>query len=155
MTTSAGRDTLALVKHNLSADKDEVLAADPHADVSGALYNSVKHEVEAVAFNRERVKWKALDPKIEADLKALAEGAKGEPSVISRDHADKTWVVSYSADVEPTTYYLYDRATKKVTKLFTAQPELSKYTLAAMKPVINQGARRPRTGLLPDAPRRR
>jgi len=44
-------------------------------------------------------------------------------------------VVAYSADVTPTTYYLYDRATKKLTKLFTANPALAEYKLAPMKPV--------------------
>jgi dipeptidyl aminopeptidase/acylaminoacyl peptidase len=136
MTTSVNRDTEALVKHNLSAGKDEVLASDPHADVAEVLYNPVKHEVEAVAFNRERIRWQALDPKIDADLKALAAGAKGEPSVVSHDLAQDKWVVGYSADTEPTVYYLYDRPTKKLTKLFDAQPELSRYTLAPMKPVI-------------------
>jgi dipeptidyl aminopeptidase/acylaminoacyl peptidase len=135
MTTSANRDTQALVKHNLAADKDEVLASDPQADVSGKLFNPVTYEVEAVAFNRERIRWKALDPKVEEDLKALAAGAKGEPTVVSRDHAQNTWVVAYSADDEPMTYYLYDRASKKLTKLFVAQPELAKYKLAPMKPV--------------------
>jgi dipeptidyl aminopeptidase/acylaminoacyl peptidase len=135
MTTSAGRDTQALVKHHLAAGKDDVVAVDPKADVGGVLLNSVTHEVEAVAFNHERLKWKAIDPKVEADLKFLADAAKGEPIVVSKDHAQKLWVVSYSADTRPTTYYLYDRGAKKLTELFTAQPELAKYKLAPMKPV--------------------
>jgi dipeptidyl aminopeptidase/acylaminoacyl peptidase len=135
MTSCAGRDTLALLKNDLAANKDKVLASDPHADVSGVLFDPVRHQVEAVAFNRERVTWKAVDPAVADDLKALAAGAPGEPSVISRDLANDTWAVAYAADVQPTTYYLYDRGTKKLTKLFTAQPELAKYTLAPMKPV--------------------
>jgi dipeptidyl aminopeptidase/acylaminoacyl peptidase len=135
MRTSANRDTLALTKHNLSADKDEVLASDSKADASAALFNPVTYEVEAVAFTRERVKWQAIDPKIDSDLKALATGAKGEPSVVSRDLDQKTWVIVYSADEQPSTYYLYDRPTKKLTKLFEAQPALDKYTLAPMKAV--------------------
>jgi hypothetical protein len=64
LTSSEGRDTLALVKHNLADSKDEVTASDPHADASGFIFNPLTHEVEAVAFNRERVHWKALDPKV-------------------------------------------------------------------------------------------
>jgi dipeptidyl aminopeptidase/acylaminoacyl peptidase len=135
MTTCVGRDTLALVRHNLSADKDEVLASDPTADVSEVMVNAVHHNVEAVAFDRERVRWQAIDPKIEPDLKALVAGAKGEPSVVSRDLAETTWVIAYSGDTEPTVYYLYDHPTKKLTKLFDARPDLAKYTLAPMKPV--------------------
>jgi dipeptidyl aminopeptidase/acylaminoacyl peptidase len=135
MTTSFDRDTLALVKHNLSADKNEVLASDPKADVADVLANPVRHDVEAVAFDRERIHWQAIDPKIEPDLKALAAGAHGEPSVVSRDLAEKTWVVAYTTDTNATVYYLYDHDTKKLTKLFDAQPELTKYVLAPMKPV--------------------
>lgn len=136
LTSSLNRDTLSLVKLDLASGKEELVASDPHADASGFLYNRNTHAVEAVAFNRERVRWKALDPKVAADLEILQKGAPGEPSVISRDKADTTWVISYQADVRPTDYYLYDRAARKLTHLFTAQPALAKYELAPMKPVI-------------------
>src|SRR5262249_39566575 len=71
-----------------------------------------------------------------ADLAVLEKGAAGEPSIVGGDKERKTWVVAYSADVTPTTWYLYDRPTKKLTKLFTANPALAKYTLAPMKPVV-------------------
>jgi dipeptidyl aminopeptidase/acylaminoacyl peptidase len=134
-TTSAGRDKLALAKIDLATSKEDVVAADPKADASNVLYNPETHEVEAVAFNRERVHWQPVSPKVAGDFKALVGGAPGEAAVVSRDRADKTWVVAYSADLQPTTYYLYDRASKKLTKLFEAQPELSKCTLAPMKPM--------------------
>jgi dipeptidyl aminopeptidase/acylaminoacyl peptidase len=100
------------------------------------ILNPVTYEVEAVAFNREKVKWQALSDEIAADLKALEAGAEGEPSLAGSDRERKTWVVAYSADVTPVTYYLYDRPSKKLTKLFSANPELAKYKLAEMKPVI-------------------
>jgi dipeptidyl aminopeptidase/acylaminoacyl peptidase len=136
LTSSEGRDTLSLVKRDVAAGKEEVLASDPKADVSGVIFNPITHTPEAVSFNRERVRWEALDPKIADDLKALEQGAQGEPSVISRTRDLDTWVVAYSADLHPTNYYLYDRKTKKLTFLFTAQPELAKYKLASMKPVV-------------------
>jgi dipeptidyl aminopeptidase/acylaminoacyl peptidase/lysophospholipase L1-like esterase len=135
MLSSEGRDTLSLVKRDLESGKEELLASNPNADASGIIFNPVKHTVEAVSFNRERVQWKAIDPAIEADLQALKKGATGEPSVISRDRDLQTWVVAYTADLQPTEYYLYDRQAKRLTHLFAAQPELQKYTLAPMKPV--------------------
>src|SRR5262249_13918506 len=48
----------------------------------------------------------------------------------------QTWVVAYNADIRPSDYYLYERATKKLTHLFVSRPELEKFTLAPMKPVI-------------------
>src|SRR5206468_798088 len=41
----------------------------------------------------------------------------------------------FSSDVIPSSYYLYDRANKKLTHLFDARPDLANYTLAPMKPV--------------------
>ncbi len=136
LESSQGRDTLALVKHDLANGKDDVVAADPKADVAGVIFNPITHDVEAVAFNRERVHWKALDPKIAGDLAALQKGARGEPSVVSRDRSLQTWVVAYAADLHPADYYLYDRATKKLRHLFSSQPALADYKLAPMKPVV-------------------
>lgn len=135
LLTSQDRDTLALVKRDLGTGKETEIASDPKADASGVILSPKTYEVEAVAFNRARVKWKALDENIAADLKALEEGAEGEPSLVGADKERKTWVVAYSADVTPTTFYLYDRPTRKLKKLFTANPELAKYKLAEMKPV--------------------
>jgi dipeptidyl aminopeptidase/acylaminoacyl peptidase len=136
METSEGRNTLSLVKRDLASGKEQEIAADPRVDVGGIIFNPLTRKVEAVSFNRERVEWKALDSKIADDLKVLEKGAPGEPSVVSRDRDLQTWVVAYSADVQPTTYYLYDRKSRKLTKLFSARPELEKYTLAPMKPVV-------------------
>jgi dipeptidyl aminopeptidase/acylaminoacyl peptidase len=135
LVSSEGRDTLALVKRGLEGGKEEVVAEDKRADAGNLLFNRNTHTVEAVAFNRQRVRWQAIDPAVGEDLEALRKGAPGEPSVVSRDRDQKTWVVAYSADVKPVTYYLYDRPTKKLTKLFVAQPALERYTLAPMKPV--------------------
>src|SRR5207248_11622135 len=63
------------------------------------------------------------------------EAGKGEPSVGSQDIERKTWVVTFSSDVIPSSYYLYERAAKKLTHLFDSRPELAKYELAPMKPV--------------------
>jgi len=136
LLTSEDRDTLALVRRDLASGKETELASNPKADVSSVLLNPITYEVEAVAFNREKVQWQALRDDIAADLKVLEAGAAGEPSLVGSDRDRKTWVVAYSADVTPVTYYLYDRASKKLTKLFSAKPELEKYKLAEMKPVI-------------------
>jgi dipeptidyl aminopeptidase/acylaminoacyl peptidase len=136
LRSSEGRDTLSLVQRDLASGKETLIASDPKADVAGVMIHPDTKKVEAVSFNRERVKWKALDDDVKAYLQVLEKSAPGEPSLASSDRAYKTWVVAYSADVTPTAYYLYDRTTKKLTKLFTARPALEKYKLAPMKPVI-------------------
>lgn len=136
LETSEGRDTLSLVKRDLATGKETLIATDPKADLSGAIINPFTHEVEAVAFTYEKRKWKALDKEMAAHIAALDKGADGQWSIAGGDKARKTWVVAYSSDVKPTVWYLYDRSTKKLTKLFAAKPQLDKYTLAPMKPVV-------------------
>jgi dipeptidyl aminopeptidase/acylaminoacyl peptidase len=135
LESSADRNTLSLFKHHLDSGKEELIASDDNADAGQVLMNPLTHEAEAVSFVRERVRWKVLQPDVEEDLHVLQNGARGEPSIIGADRDWKTWVVAYTADIEPTDYYLYDRHAKKLTHLFAAQPELAKYKLAPMEPV--------------------
>src|SRR5262249_52492424 len=99
LNSSEGRDTLSLVKRDLASGKEELVATEPGADAAGFLVNPVTHTVEAVAFNRERIKWKALDKAIEDDLKVLQDAGKGEFSIVSRDRDLQTWVVAFSSDL--------------------------------------------------------
>jgi dipeptidyl aminopeptidase/acylaminoacyl peptidase len=135
LESSEGRDTLSVVKRDLASGKEEVIASESGTDAGEVMFNPLTHVVEAVAFNRERVHWKALDPDVEADLKALKNANRGEPSVVSRDRDLKTWVVAFQSDLRAAEYYLFDRATKKLTHLFAARPELANFTLAPMKPI--------------------
>src|SRR5262249_35681327 len=61
LVTSEGRDTLALVKRDLAADTEQTVASDPGADAGSVVYDRATHKPEAVAFTRERLKWKVLD----------------------------------------------------------------------------------------------
>jgi dipeptidyl aminopeptidase/acylaminoacyl peptidase len=135
MTTSEGRDTSSLVKRNLQTGKEEIIASDPGADVGQVIVNPITHEVEAVSFDRLRVRWQAIDPKIADDLKVLEDSGFGEPAIVSRDRDLKLWVIAFSADRHPADYYLYDRRAKKLAHLFPSRPELSNHKLAEMKPV--------------------
>jgi dipeptidyl aminopeptidase/acylaminoacyl peptidase len=112
-----------------------VIAEDAEYDVGGAMSHPVKHIIQAVAFNREKVEWQVLDKSIADDFKALAKANKGEFNVVSRDLADKNWLVVYTTDDGPATYYAYDRESKKTKRMFSVQPKLEGLTLAAMKPI--------------------
>jgi dipeptidyl aminopeptidase/acylaminoacyl peptidase len=73
---------------------------------------------------------------VSADFDALKKVRDGDVTVVSRDLADKTWVVSFVVDDGPVWWYLWDRAEKKATPLFSNQPTLEKYKLAKMQPVV-------------------
>jgi dipeptidyl aminopeptidase/acylaminoacyl peptidase len=116
--------------------EQEKLAEDPRCDVGEELIQPDTHKLQAVSFNYERHEWKTLDASIAADMQAIAKAHTGDFGVLSRDHSDGKWTVAYTVDNGPVQFSLYERATHKVTPLFVNQPELEKYTLAPMQPMI-------------------
>jgi dipeptidyl aminopeptidase/acylaminoacyl peptidase len=141
----SGKNLVVIANHDANAMRlllmdaatgvEKVLAEDAEYDVANALTHPAKHKVQAVAFNRDKVEWQVLDKDIADDFKALGKAHNGEFNVVRRDLADKTWIVAYTNDNAPTTYYTYSRDGKKTTKLFSVQPKLEGMTLATMKPI--------------------
>jgi dipeptidyl aminopeptidase/acylaminoacyl peptidase len=124
-----------LLSMDIATGKEKVIAEDSEYDVGGAMAHPTKHIIQAVAFNRDKVEWQVLDKTIADDFKALAKAHNGEFNVVSRDLADKTWLVVYTTDDGPATYYSYDRESKQTKRMFSTQPKLEGLTLAAMKPI--------------------
>ena len=134
VTHSIGANASRLLEMDLGTGESRVIAEDSEYDVGGTLHHPRTHALEAVQFVRARREWTALDPAIEADFAALSAVRHGDWSVISRDIADKTWIIAYLVDDGAVTYYTYDRLTKTATFLFSSQPALDGYTLSPMQP---------------------
>lgn len=133
---SRGRETAALVAYDVKTGKTTVLAEDPKAGVGGLLVDRKTHRPLAAAFTHLRQAWKAIDKDIAGDLAALAKVADGDFNVVSQSRDDSKWVVQYKFDDGPNRYYVYDRASKQATLLFTADAELAAQKLAKMHPVV-------------------
>ncbi len=130
---SRGSDVIRLKAIDLKTGDEKIIIADPKVDVGGIMMNPSTHHIEAVSFNYDRERWTAIDPAISGDLAAIEKFGAGEFSIVSRDLADKTWLVAVSADLKPTRYFTYDRATRKETFLFATQPKLEEFTMAPME----------------------
>jgi dipeptidyl aminopeptidase/acylaminoacyl peptidase len=128
-----------LVKLNIAMGDITVIAEDPQYDVGNVIVHPDTHEVQAVAFNKDRNEWVVLDESILRDFGNIGGIQRGDFFIISRDNADTTWVVAFTVDNGPVKFYAYDRKIQKATFLFDNQPELNKYTLATMKPIIFTG----------------
>ena len=124
-----------LVRLDLLTEELDILAEDPDYDVSDVLVHPDTREVQAAAFTRARTEWMVLDKAIREDFAAIAKLHPGDFAVVSRDRADENWLVAFSADDGPGSYYAYDRDEKLGTHLFDDRPELKEYTLAPMEPV--------------------
>src|SRR6202022_1411871 len=75
------------------------------------------------------------DPAVQAGLDAIAKITDGDFSIVDRDLADKTWLVSFESDRAPVRYYSWDRLSKKATFLFSNRPKLESPPLAEIKPI--------------------
>ncbi|MFI5165764.1 MAG: S9 family peptidase [Thermoanaerobaculales bacterium] len=136
LESSLGTETTRLIKVDVATGKELVaLAADPKSDVGIVMVQPDTHVVEAVSFNVFKPVWKVLDPSVRDDFKLLGELHAGSFNVISRDRADRNWIVVYQVDNGPVGWYAFHRDTHKGELIFVNQPALDKYTLATMQPV--------------------
>ena len=122
--------TLAVLAEDPRAD----VAMDPLADMAPlALTDPATGQLQAVAFEYGTREWTFLDRGVRADFEKLARGRRGFLDPISRDAADRKWIVLQLVDDGPLTFLLHDRTTGETRTLFQDQPELAKYALAPQK----------------------
>ncbi len=134
MRDSRGRDTGAALAVDLATGKSRVLAEDPRADASGAMIHPTRYTVQAVSFERERVKWKVLDASIQPDVDAIQALGDADWEVLDRSQDDKKWIVRLDVDDGPQRFYAYDRATKKASFLFVNRTKLEGVRLSKRHP---------------------
>ena len=135
LVDSRNANASRLVKMDIASGTITVIAEDPHYDVSGVVIQPDRYEIQAVAFNKDRVEWTVLDESIRVDFDTIRDIHPGDFAIVSRDDADAHWVVRFTVDNGPVANYAYDRQNQAATFLFDNQPALSNYTLATMQPI--------------------
>ena len=124
-----------------------MVAEDPQADVDffspsrlgmepSVIFSPTTGAVQAVEFDYLTPHWVFLDPQLEADFESINREAPGFVDLVSRDNADKNWIVALRRSDAPPTWFRFERATKKLSKLFDENPPLTKFQLAAKKPIL-------------------
>jgi dipeptidyl aminopeptidase/acylaminoacyl peptidase len=135
MLDSRGRDKAALATLDLETGKTSIIAESPRADVQQILAHPKTGRVQAIGATYLRQEWSAVDPAIQPDLELLNREARGEWRVLSRSDDDRLWTVLIDRTVEPVAFWLYDRAAKTLSRLFTSRPNLEGAPLSPMYPV--------------------
>ena len=133
MISSVGVNAGRLVRLDLATGEEQVLAEDPVYDVSGIVTDPETLEPLSVVFAKDRDEWVHLDPEFGAEIESLRRRLDGDIG-ISRDRANRIWLVSQSVSDGPVRYHRYDRETGEITFLFAHKPALEQYTLAPMEP---------------------
>jgi dipeptidyl aminopeptidase/acylaminoacyl peptidase len=134
--TSARRsDVSRLVKLDLKSGQETVIDQDPEYDVQGPIISDLTHKLMGVAYNKERLSYKAFDPQFQTDLDTLAKAHDGDIHFEDATADERKWIVSFNAPTDPGVTYLYDRDTGTAQFIFRPRPWLKPETLADMKPV--------------------
>jgi dipeptidyl aminopeptidase/acylaminoacyl peptidase len=90
----------------------------------------------AVYYETDRPHWKHFDESAGRDQAAIDyELSDTWNEVVSSDAAERVAIVRASSDVSPPRYYIYNRATGRMSLLFEAYPELRRDMMSPMQPV--------------------
>jgi dipeptidyl aminopeptidase/acylaminoacyl peptidase len=120
-----------------------VVAQDPKCDVADAglgdepsvSVNPITNAPEAVEFDYQTSHWVFLDPKFQADFEKIGEKVSGFIDLVSRDFADRKWIVAARRSDAPAAHFVFDRDSKTITPFFKESSALSHFSLAAKKSV--------------------
>jgi len=135
VTTSLDVNAARLLEIDVATGKQKVVTEDPQFDVSGTIHNPKTNALEAVRYTKQRREYVIVDPEVKADFDVLHQVRDGDIVDLSQSLDDKKWIVGYVSDDAPEYWYLFDRASKKTTLLFSNRPQLEKYALSKMKPI--------------------
>jgi dipeptidyl aminopeptidase/acylaminoacyl peptidase len=118
---------------NVTTGEETIIAFDEKVDLGNVLIHPAQYHIQAVSFNYGRPRWEILDSSIAADFATIESVFDGTFEIVSRDLADRTWLVAFDSDVRPLRYFAYHRETQEAEFLFTARPKLEEYDLAPMQ----------------------
>lgn len=141
---SRGRNTAALVEHDVQTGATRVLAEDADADIIGAWWDRrTMRPLTALALG-DRQHWHTIDPAIGEELDFLRAGiGDAELHITGQDLAMQRMVVLTERSDAAGEYVLFDRGTRKLQPLFKTRSDLDGVPLRPMQAVTI----RPRDGL--------
>ncbi len=132
LSSSIGRDRTALFRVDLATGAQTQVAEHPKADIGGSLTDPRTEEVLLVAATYVRKEWIAIDKGVGADIAWLKDELRSDFSITSQTEDNARWVIAVDAAEQPATYYLFDRSPRRLTRLFSARPQLERFRLAPM-----------------------
>jgi len=137
LSSSIGRDTAALFRVDWASGAQTQLAEHAKANVGSVCLDAETLEPIAASFTHLTQHWQVLAPEVASDFAALKAELTGEYLLeTTQTNAGNLWLITAGSAEAPAVYHVYDRTTRRLTKLFEARPQLKPYTLAPMHPEI-------------------
>lgn len=129
-------DKAMLYRYDFLERKSTALAKSDDADVFTAYLHPRTFDVEAYAYEYERLNVVVVDKQFQDSWSWLNNEIPGDLWVTSRSMDNNKWVVHAFFDNKPSDYLLFNCETKKLEFLFNTRPELKSYPLEPMQPFI-------------------
>ncbi|MCX6156918.1 MAG: S9 family peptidase [Ignavibacteriae bacterium] len=136
-SSNLGRDKSAIVKFDIANGKEmEMMYENPNVDVSGLSYSKKRKVLTAISYVKEKREMKFLDAVAEKRYNRLKKELGDYEVVIAgaNKNEDKFLVRTYS-DRSLGSYYFYDQASDKLSKIAEVSPWINESELAVQKPV--------------------
>lgn len=136
-SSNLGRDKSAIVKFDIANGKElELMYENPDVDVSGLSYSRKRKVLTTISYVKEKREMKFLDSETEKRYDRLKKELGDYEVVITglNKNEDKFLVRTYS-DRSLGSYYFYDAASDKLSKIVEVSPWLNENELAVQKPV--------------------
>jgi dipeptidyl aminopeptidase/acylaminoacyl peptidase len=136
--STEGEDKTKLVRIDMNGNTSEVIASSDKVDLwtDDFIFNPFDGSIQAFAEEYLRPEWHIIDNAIRSDFALLKTIHGGEFRIVSRDTQDKKWIVKYESPDDAAAYYYYNREKGEIKFLSFDRPELAKYRLAKVQPMI-------------------
>jgi len=117
--------------------KRTMVLSHPQVDVDRLIRVGRQQRVVGASYATDKRQVEFFDPELQRLRNALGKALPGKPLVTFVDaSADEGKLLMFAgSDNDPGTYYLYDKAGKKLEEVLTSRPQLANVALASVKPV--------------------
>jgi dipeptidyl aminopeptidase/acylaminoacyl peptidase len=135
--SNVNQDKTALVEIDALSGKElRVVLSCEKADISKVDYSKSKHRLELAVCEEEKPTKHFLNDSIKHIYDKLSRQLLNtEINIVGRDSAENKFIVFTYTDRNPGTYYLYEKAGEKLTKLGDINSSIKPEELCVMKPI--------------------
>ncbi len=132
-----GRKALVSISLADQALKQEVVVSRPDVDVDGLIQIGKRRRVVGASYATERRASVYFDPELKRLAASLGKALPNQPLIEFVDASiDESKLLLWAGgDTSPGTYYLFDKAAKKLQPVMPSRPELAGVKLATVQPV--------------------
>ena len=134
---NSNTDKSILKSMNIETGEEQVLVEDEEADLiwAGGVLHPKTNAPQTVVSIFGKTKVHFLDASLKKDFDFLKTVRQGDISFVGRSQDDSIWLIRYLTGT-PLTYYIYNRKTQTVTRLFSDLSALDDFELAERHPFI-------------------